>query len=305
LRGPRSRPADTSRQMALRVSVWWGLLAAVGVAAGVSWPAAAAELNGKPLFLRYCASCHGVAGRGDGPDASFLDPPPRDLREGFLSKYQTEDLVRRVRDGRPLELALDLPALRSRATETEAIVVHLRRLPTINWRLTEPGWEIYVDRCQMCHGAFGRPGPTLPEGVRAPRDLSDPAFQNTTSGGELLVSVRHGRKHMPALVPRVTEEDATVLANFVRLLSPGFEMYSRYCANCHGDDGRGVSSLVETIRIPTVVFDREYFPRRTPEQIRDAIWHMLGDHKAAMPHYRWVISEAEARAIVEYLKRAE
>ena len=298
-------PAEVTGRMTVRTSAWVGLLVAACVAAGSGRIAGAAEFSGTRLYLRHCASCHGATGRGDGPDASFFEPAPRDLREGFLKKYSTDDLVRRVREGKPLEIALDLPALRQRATETESIVAHLRRLPSINWRLTEPGWEIYLDRCQLCHGAFGRPGPTLPKGVRASRDISDPAFQRATNEEDLLVLVRHGRKHMPALVPRVTTEDATLLVRFVRLLSPGFELYSRCCANCHGDDGRGVNSLVESIRIPTVLFDREYFQRRTPEQIREAVWHMLRDHKAAMPHYRSVIGEGEARAIVEYLKTAE
>jgi hypothetical protein len=34
---------------------------------------------GTPLFERYCTSCHGVAGRGDGPAAASLRPRPADL----------------------------------------------------------------------------------------------------------------------------------------------------------------------------------------------------------------------------------
>lgn len=35
--------------------------------------------RGKALFERNCASCHGSAGRGDGPAARGLDPPPRNF----------------------------------------------------------------------------------------------------------------------------------------------------------------------------------------------------------------------------------
>jgi mono/diheme cytochrome c family protein len=31
------------------------------------------------VYRRYCASCHGVEGRGDGPAAAALSPPPTDL----------------------------------------------------------------------------------------------------------------------------------------------------------------------------------------------------------------------------------
>jgi mono/diheme cytochrome c family protein len=34
---------------------------------------------GAPLFARYCASCHGLAGRGDGPTAVTLRARPADL----------------------------------------------------------------------------------------------------------------------------------------------------------------------------------------------------------------------------------
>jgi mono/diheme cytochrome c family protein len=37
-----------------------------------------AEL-GQPVFERHCVSCHGAEGRGDGPVASVLHPPPADL----------------------------------------------------------------------------------------------------------------------------------------------------------------------------------------------------------------------------------
>ncbi len=38
-----------------------------------------ATLNGKELFLAYCASCHGADGRGAGPVAAALKAPVPDL----------------------------------------------------------------------------------------------------------------------------------------------------------------------------------------------------------------------------------
>lgn len=34
---------------------------------------------GRETFLKHCASCHGTAGKGDGPAAFALKPPPSDL----------------------------------------------------------------------------------------------------------------------------------------------------------------------------------------------------------------------------------
>jgi mono/diheme cytochrome c family protein len=144
----------------------------------------------------------------------------------------------------------------------------------------------------------------VPAGVGTPRDLSDPAWQRSVSDAELVTVVRHGRKGMPALLPRIEESDARAIAAFVRLLSPGYEMYERYCTSCHGEDGRGGGGLVEA-PAPTVVFDAAYFTRRDPEEVRAAVWHMIGQHKTAMPHLRDELDETTARTIVEYLKGAD
>jgi mono/diheme cytochrome c family protein len=181
----------------------------------------------------------------------------------------------------------------------------MRRLPAANWRRIEAGWSVYADRCEACHGTYGEPTNDPAAGGKTPRDLASPAFQQSTSDSELKQAVRHGHHYMPALVPRISEAEAPDLTSFVRLLSPGFELYTRHCAACHGDDGRGVGSFGESIALPTVVFDRAYFARKDPEDIRHGIWHMVGEHKPAMPHFRWTLSEAQARAIIDYLKSTE
>jgi mono/diheme cytochrome c family protein len=38
-----------------------------------------AESQGKILFAHYCATCHGDDGKGDGQNASNLNPPPPDM----------------------------------------------------------------------------------------------------------------------------------------------------------------------------------------------------------------------------------
>ena len=58
--------------------------------------------SGKELYARYCASCHGQLGRGDGPVAKSLTVEVPDLtryaqRHG---KFFDRNLVERVVDGR-------------------------------------------------------------------------------------------------------------------------------------------------------------------------------------------------------------
>ncbi len=266
-------------------------------------PAAAATPDGAALFRAHCASCHGEGGTGDGPDASLFSPPPAKLSKDFLQRYSLEALVRRVREGTPLDLQMNVQALRRRATDVEDLADYLRRLPDIDWRRAERGEEIYIERCESCHGRFGHSLAALPAGVRQPRDLSSAEVRQSLAGEALEVAVRHGREHMPALTPRVAARDVPPLVAFVSLLSPGYEKYTRYCSSCHGDDGRGGHLPVDGLRLPQVTFNRAYFSRTDPEVLRSRIWHMAKEEKPAMPHYRERLTPEEAAAIVEWLRR--
>ena len=58
----------------------------VAVIAGLTLIAArgsarAAEDEGREVFLRYCSSCHGAGGKGDGPVAETLKVKPADLTQ--------------------------------------------------------------------------------------------------------------------------------------------------------------------------------------------------------------------------------
>jgi mono/diheme cytochrome c family protein len=259
-----------------------------------------AAADGRRLYLEHCAACHGPSGGGDGPNAALFSSKPRNLHDGVLTRYATNDLVQRVRAGRPLDLALDLPALQARARDVEAIVAHMKRLPTVDWGSIDEGWGIYMQRCESCHGRFGRSTASFPPGVRPPRALGEPGFQTSVSDAALIDAIRHGRKGMPAPKPQLTADEVDLVARFIRFLSPGFEIYSQYCAACHGDDGRGAPTLDPSP--PTVPFDAAYFARQHPEDLRRSVWHMMDAHQPSMPHLRWTLTDGQARAIIEYLR---
>ena len=80
------------------------LLIAAGMtgAAAIAMGAAATVESGSALFRSYCASCHGVEGKGDGPLAANLRIAPADLTRLARrnhDKYDAEK-VRRAVDGR-------------------------------------------------------------------------------------------------------------------------------------------------------------------------------------------------------------
>ncbi len=53
-----------------------------------------AESQGKRLFGHYCATCHGDEARGDGQNASNLNPPPPDMTASKTARDGA--LLRRV-----------------------------------------------------------------------------------------------------------------------------------------------------------------------------------------------------------------
>jgi mono/diheme cytochrome c family protein len=281
----------------------WLALAGLMVLGGTSIAASGAEPDGRYLYTAYCASCHGAEGHGDGVDADLFLPRPRDLRGGVLAAQDDDALVERIRHGRPLGLARDPEALRARAGDTEILVAHLRRLPTLHWRSIERGQEIYVDRCEICHGPFGH-STSVPSGVTVePRDLSDPHYQRETSDRVLVDRIQHGHRKMPAIPGLDVPENRDALVAYLRLLSPGYERYSRFCANCHGDDGRGPGVDWASEKRPIVLFDQAYFAKKDPEVLRKDVWHMLEGAEPQMPHMSRVLQASQVRAILAYLRR--
>lgn len=70
------------------------------------------QSQGKYIFARYCAVCHGVEGRGDGFNAYNLDPKPRDFTDsGFISIFPDERLAQvTMLGGRAVNKSQTMPA---------------------------------------------------------------------------------------------------------------------------------------------------------------------------------------------------
>jgi mono/diheme cytochrome c family protein len=86
------------------------VVSALCVAAMASAPAVMAEEltthTGEQLFQRFCSSCHGKKGEGDGPVAATFKStvPDLSLRARRRGGQFPTDLVRRVIDGRDVKL---------------------------------------------------------------------------------------------------------------------------------------------------------------------------------------------------------
>lgn len=54
--------------------------------------------DGRVLYMRHCAHCHGTSGDGAGPTAVYLYPRPRDYRNGIFKFTSTKSLMRPRRE---------------------------------------------------------------------------------------------------------------------------------------------------------------------------------------------------------------
>ncbi len=65
-----------------------------------SHPMTYEQRQGKYVYAKYCAVCHGNEGKADGFNTYNLDPKPRDLSEQhYLSEFSDERLIQIIRDG--------------------------------------------------------------------------------------------------------------------------------------------------------------------------------------------------------------
>jgi mono/diheme cytochrome c family protein len=87
---------------------------------------------GKQVYVTSCATCHGDAGKGDGPSAAGFATKPFDLTDGrLLNALPDEFLVSVIRDGGPAQgLAPTMPPFDRTLSETQIrqVVVYVRSL---------------------------------------------------------------------------------------------------------------------------------------------------------------------------------
>jgi mono/diheme cytochrome c family protein len=132
--------------------------------------------NGRRIFLRDCAHCHGERGDGVSRNMRTLHPAPFDL-----TSFELADLFiqRMVREGLP---GADMPGWRLGSDEevhaVSAYTARLGRRDTLSTQesyappaaLREAGHRIYTMHCINCHGEQGKG-----DGPDAAKHLPQPA----------------------------------------------------------------------------------------------------------------------------------
>ena len=56
--------------------------------------------HGRELYKKNCVACHGETGKGDGPGAGVLKPPPRDHTDReYMSKLSDKEIADIIKMG--------------------------------------------------------------------------------------------------------------------------------------------------------------------------------------------------------------
>lgn len=304
-----------------------GLLVAALLTAGVAEALADTRgdlQQGEALYRRYCAVCHGADGRGDGPNAPFLEEDrPRDLTDSrYLGGLSDEHLDRVIRDGgQAVRGSRFMPPWgRTLApSQIQALIVYIRTLSARAPRISSPGAGLTTGDvlarelgCPACHSMGDLPplavAPDLSEEgnrvqrawliqfLRAPQPIRPVGYHPLS------------RSRMPDF--RLSEEEAVSLAEYLmtqrnesqdgwfestlgtELSGMGRDLFRQFaCRACHSHQGTGgragpdLSSAVQRLK-PTWVMRFVQDPQAV-------------DPLTPMPHLN--VGEDAARAITSYL----
>ncbi len=120
--------------------------------------------RGKQVFARSCAACHGVAGKGDGPNMASLLPHATDLTDGQFAPIAIEAAVVRGVSGAAMPSFASLPPADLASVVAYTAQLGAKDQPAVTTNTAAKA--MFDTACASCHGTTGRGdglnAPTLP-----------------------------------------------------------------------------------------------------------------------------------------------
>jgi mono/diheme cytochrome c family protein len=239
-------------RVAQMIPVFAGLLLAVGSASADTGNVK----TGKLVYERYCLSCHGEQGNGQGEAAESMSTKPRDYRQGTYKWRNTpsgslplnSDLEHTLQNGlygtyMPTWQALDERSRRDViayiktfsprfATEKPENPIVIPPDPGYSEASVTRGGTVYQKyNCAQCHGAGGQgDGPSAHElkddwgNAIVPYDLTKGHVKCGDKSTDIYRVFMTGLAGtpMPTFADSLSSADAWDLAHFIQSLSPGY-----------------------------------------------------------------------------------
>lgn len=224
-------------------------------------PAATAEeagngAKGKLVYQRYCLSCHGEKGDGQGEFAEWITPKPRDYRQGTFKWRSTPsgalpteaDLDKTVKDGLH---GTYMPTWFAIGHRSRRDVIAYIKTFSPRWKTDKPeppipippqplyteesvkrGQAIYVrSNCSQCHGQNAQgDGPSAHElkddwgNQIVPYDLTQGHVKCGDTGPDIyrvFITGMNGAP-MPSFTDSINSAEAWDLVHYIQSLSPDY-----------------------------------------------------------------------------------
>jgi len=184
---------------------------------------------GRTLYNNRCWPCHGSTGRGDGPAAPTLRPPPKDFTDpenlpSFTGGYLYGVLSRGVPG-----TAMGAQALSEK--EKWDVIAYVRSLVRVGGGEADEddhsppsgdprsGKEIYDKRCWACHGAAGAgDGPAASAMIPPATRFTDFEAMEKKTPQEWFNAIQSGVPGTAMYPQRLTEPQAWDLVAYLRTL---------------------------------------------------------------------------------------
>ena len=273
--------------------------------------------HGRAVYTAQCAGCHGTTGDGKGPAGAYLNPPPRDYRNGIFkftstprgSKPRREDLRRILKYGAK---GTSMPAFRFLSDEdTEAVIDYVQVLAARG--------QLEIDLIREAQDELDEADDFDPETVAG--FVTDIAASWDRAEDEIVRPLTVN----PPRTPETVRAGAVAFAEFA-------------CVKCHGAEARGsraadvgqdawgrtaypanlAMGMLHGGRRPVDIYRRIYsgingtpMPsskdpntaiNETPEQRSEKIWHLVHfvtaviDSSEVPPEAQQAIHETLARS---------
>jgi high-affinity iron transporter len=195
--------------------------AALGSEGALDLPSKAINLaEGRAIYEKSCASCHGSLGRGDGPAAPGMTPPPPAIGTVEAMHGVTPALMYRIVSvgvaGTPMAGWAD----RLSADERWNVVAYVNAMRAPAGQVAE-GEGLYMQRCVACHGATGADdGPSASLLSRLPPELGSFAWQAERSDADIAQAIRAGLPGTAMPASRdLTDGELAAMVAYVRSLA--------------------------------------------------------------------------------------
>jgi len=195
--------------------------AALGTEGALDLPTKPIDLvDGRAIYERNCASCHGALGRGDGAAAVGMTPPPPAIGTREAMHDVSPALMYRIVSVGIAGTTMTGWAERLTANERWNVVAYVNSLRSSPAQVAE-GEGRYTQQCVQCHGPTGSDdGVAAATLSKLPPELSSFAWQAGRSDAQIAEAIRAGTPGTAMPPARdFTDADLASVVAYVRTLA--------------------------------------------------------------------------------------